>query len=171
MVSIHSPQEMREEMHQEGLSVWLYRIERDDQRLNVPDERISSTQARKPPLPLRLHYLITPVTFGAATGGSPGVEQQVLGRAMQALHSQPVLRGIDLANTDFEGTDVELHIRLETLALDELSLVWEALEGSFQLAISYEVSVVNIDAALEPRRVAPVDIALPEVAIRVGEFA
>jgi hypothetical protein len=170
IVSINSPQEMREDMQQEGLSVWLYRIERDEQRLNIPDERISSTLTRKAPLPLRLHYLMTPVTFGGTTGGSPNIEQQVLGRTMQALHTKPILRGIDLVNTDFEGSDVELHIRLETLALDELSRVWEALEGSFQLAISYEVGVVNIDVATQPRQVAPVEIVLPEMAIRVGEL-
>lgn len=171
VVSINSPQEMREDMQQEGLSVWLYRIERDDQRLNLPDERISGTLLRKPPLPLRLHYLLTPVTFGGATGGAPGVEQRVLGRAMQALHTRSILHGMDLANSDFEGTDTELHIRLETLALDELSRVWEALEGSFQLAVSYEVSVVNIDVAAEPAQVTPVAIVLPEVALRVGEPA
>jgi len=53
--------------------------------------------------------------------------------------------------------------------LDELSRFWEALEGSFQLAVSYEVSVVNIDIALEPIRVAPVEIAMPEMAVIVGE--
>jgi hypothetical protein len=78
------------------------------------------------------------------------------------------LRGTDFANTDLEGTDTELHVHLETLILDELSRVWDALEGSFQLAVSYEVSVVNVDAALEPDRIAPVEIALPETALIVG---
>ena len=36
VVSINSPHEMREEMKQEGLSVWLYRIDRDEMRLNFP---------------------------------------------------------------------------------------------------------------------------------------
>jgi hypothetical protein len=169
VVSLNSPHEMREDMKQEGLSVWLYRIERDDTRLNVPDERVAPDQLRRPPIPLRLHYLMTPVTFNSGAGGSPDIEQKVLGRVVQALHTRPILRGAALDNTDLEGTDAELHLHFEALGLDELSRVWEALEGSFQLAVSYEVTVVNIDADIEPARVPPVTIALPEHAVIVGE--
>src|SRR5215469_4614856 len=77
VVSINSPHEMREEMKQEGLSVWLYRIVRDDMRLNLPDEWISRTLLSRPPLPLRLHYLMTPVTFKGTGGGMPDVEQKI----------------------------------------------------------------------------------------------
>jgi hypothetical protein len=165
VVSLNSPREMREDLQQEGLSVWLYRIVRDETRLNIPDERLPGDLLRPPPLPLRLHFLMTPVTFSGPGGGGPDVEQQILGRLMQTLHTHAVLRGIDLVGTDLEGTETEIHAHLETLALDELSRVWEAIEGSFQLAVSYELSVVNIDAALEPRRIAPVRIALPEFAL------
>jgi hypothetical protein len=169
IVSINSPYELREEVKKEGLSIWLYRVERDDMRLNRPDERLAENLLRRPPLPLRLHYLMTPVTFSSAAGGSPDVNQKVLGCVLQALHTHPILRGIDLKDTDLEGTDTELHPRLETLTLDELSRVWEALEGSFQLAMSYEVSVVNIDVSSEPLRIAPVEIALPAYGAIVGE--
>ena len=169
VVSINSPREMREEADQEGLSIWLYRIERDDQRLNIPDERIAPNLVRRPPLPLRLHYLMTPVTFKGGHGGAPDIEQKVMGRVMQALHTRPILRGSDLNGTDFEGTETQLHIRPETLTLDETSRVWEALEGSFQLTVSYEVSVVNIAVITEPTLVAPVDVVLPDVVAIVGE--
>jgi hypothetical protein len=168
VVSINSPHEMRVEMKQEGLSVWLYRIVRDDMRLNLTDERISRTLLSRPPLPLRLHYLITPVTFKGTGGGMPDFEQKMMGRVLQALHTKPILTGTDLADTDLEGTDAELHVHLETLALDELSRVWEALEGSFQLAVPYEITVVNIDADLQPKRVVPVEIMLPEIALIAG---
>lgn len=169
VVSINSPHELREEVKKEGLSVWLYRVVRDEMRLNRPDEYVGPDQVRRPPLPLRLHYLMTPVTFSGPAGGSPDIEQKVLGRVIQALHTKAILQGIDLKNTDLEGSGAELHVRLESLALDELSRVWEALEGSFQLAVSYEVSVVNIEIATEPVHVAPVDIALPEYAVIAGE--
>jgi hypothetical protein len=165
VVVLNSPHELREEVKQEGLSVWLYRIERDETRLNLPDERLPGNLLRPPPLPLRLHFLMTPVTFKGIGGAAPDVEQLMLGRVMQALHTRPILRGADLQNTDLEGTDAQLHVRLEALALDELSRVWEALEGSFTLAVSYEVTVVNVDVSLEPRRVSPVLVALPESSI------
>ncbi|MBR0820211.1 DUF4255 domain-containing protein [Bradyrhizobium liaoningense] len=167
VVTLNSPQEMREDMKQEGLAVWLYRIERDAMRMNRPPERIASDLLRPPPLPLHLHYLMAPVTF-KGTGGSPDIEQKILGRVIQALHSKPILQGVDFKDTDLEGTDAEVHVHLEALGLDEMSRFWEALEGSFQLAVSYEVAVVNIDPALEPIRVAPVEIAMPELAVIVG---
>ena len=167
-VSLLSPQEMRSQLRAEGLSVWLYRIDRDDMRLNQPDRRLSATLIQTPPLPLRLHYLMTPVTFKGGAGGSPEVEQKIMGRVLQALHSKPILEGVDLDGTDLEGTEAELHLRMEGLGLDEVSRVWEALEGSFQLCVSYEVSLVNVDPDLEPRQVAPVALALPEIALTVG---
>ncbi|MGE5851508.1 MAG: DUF4255 domain-containing protein [Deltaproteobacteria bacterium] len=158
VVSLATPQEMNEKPA-EGLSVWLYRIIRDDQRLNDPPVRISPTELRPPPLPVRLHYLMTPVTNEQT--GDPETEQLILGKVLQLFHSQPVLAGADL-QAEFAGTEVELRVRLEPLMLEEITRVWEALDGSYQLSVSYEVSVVNIMPELEPEQVSPVTISMPE---------
>jgi hypothetical protein len=63
---------------------------------------------------------------------------------------------------------VELKVRLEPLTLEEITRVWEALEGSYQLSVSYEVSIVNIMPELEPERISPVDIAMPEYGLIVS---
>lgn len=168
VVSLNSPQEMREDMKQEGLAVWLYRVERDPMRLNRPPERLPGDLLRQPPLPLHLHYLMAPVTFKGPGGGAPDIEQQILGRVMQALHGKPILKGADFDGTGLEGSDAEMQVHLEAVGLDELSRLWEALEGSFQLAVSYEIALVNIDSDLEPARVSPVEIALPQVGLMVG---
>ena len=99
VVSLNTPQEMTEKPA-EGLSVWLYRIIRDDQRLNDPPIRISATELQPPPLPLRLHYLMTPVTNEQT--GDPETEQLILGKVLQLFHSHPVLRGADL-QAEFSG--------------------------------------------------------------------
>lgn len=158
VVSLTTPHEMTQKPA-EGLSVWLYRIIRDDQRLNDPPRRLNATQLEPPPLPVRLHYLITPVTNERA--GNPETEQLILGKVLQLFHSHPVLRGTDL-QAEFSGTDVELNIRLEPMPLEEITRVWEALEGSYQLSVSYEVSVVNIMPEQEPERVSPVEVVMPE---------
>ena len=164
VVSLNNPHEMTEKPS-EGLSVWLYRIIRDDQRLNDPPVRLSATELQPPPLPLRLHYLMTPVTNSAT--GNPDTEQLILGKVMQLLHGAAVLRGADL-KAEFSGTEVELHIRLEPLGLDEITRIWEALEGSYQLSVSYEVSIVDIMVDREPERLTPVEVVMPEYGLIVS---
>ncbi len=159
VVTLNTPKEMTRN-NSEGLSVWLYRIIRDEERLNAPPEWIGPNGVRRPPLPLRLHYLITPITRVQSQTG-PETEQVILGKILQTFYDHPTLRGTDLQG-DFSGTESELNVRLETLSLEEITRVWDALEGSYQLSISYEVSVVNIASAMEPERVSPVLAALPE---------
>ncbi len=162
VVSLATPEEMQDQPA-EGLSVWLYRVLRDDQRANDPPTRVDRDRLMPPPLPLRLHYLLTPIT-GPGQGNAPDVEQLILGKVMQCLHTRPVLRGSDL-RAEFEGTGTVLHVRLESLGLDEITRVWDALDASYQLSVSYEVSVVNIDAEVMPEHVVPVEVALPAYGI------
>jgi hypothetical protein len=164
-VSLNTPKEMADN-HVQGLSIWLYRLVRDEERLNAPPQRLDPEMLLRPPLPLRLHYLMTPITAERAQNAV--TEQEILGKVLQLFHDQPSLRGT-LLQDELAGTDVELNIRLESMSLDETSRVWEALEGSYQLSVSYEVSVVEIASALEPEHVRPIRIALPEYGLIVGE--
>ena len=165
-VRLQTPSEMTESNSDEGISFWLYRVVRDEERLNEPARRVSPTQLRPPPLPVRLHYLATPITT-RANAGDPDTEQYALGKLMQLLHSKPRFRGADLRG-QFAGTHVELFVRLEALSLDEITRVWEGLNGAYQLSVSYEVSFVDIDAALEPDAVTPVLVSLPEIGTATG---
>lgn len=163
-VRLNTPFEMQDQNH-EGVSVWLYRIIRDESRLNDPPTRPTSTTIMQPPLPLRLHYLVTPIT-SRANDGDPDTEQYLMGKILQLFSSHPVLRGADL-KVELAGTDAELHVRLESLTLEEMSRVWEALEGSYQLSVSYEVALVNIESAIEPDSIVPVTTVLPQYAVKV----
>ena len=160
-VQLQTPSEVTQNAAAEGISLWLYRVVRDEERLNDPPRRISPTQLRPPPLPVKLHYLVTPLT-NRTNQGDPDTEQYALGKVMQLLHSKPKFRGADLKG-QFAGTDLEFFIRLETLTLDEITRVWEGLNGEYQLSVSYEVSFVDIDAALEPESLTPVLVSLPEI--------
>jgi hypothetical protein len=164
VVSLNTPEEMNEKPA-EGVSIWLYRVVRDEQRLNDPPVRLSPTEVQPPPLPLKLHYLITPVT--SEKFGDPETEQIILGKVLQLFYSHPVMRGSDL-QAEFSGTDVVLKVRLEPMSLEEITRVWDALLGSYQLSVSYEVSVVNITPDLEPERVSPVEVVMPEHGLIVG---
>jgi hypothetical protein len=165
IISLNSPQEMVD-ANAQGISVWLYRVVRDEERVNAPPERVTPGEVRPTPLPLRLHYLVTPIrTLGTAFGAES--EQVFLGKVLQAFYDHPLIRGTDLQD-DFTATAVELTVRLETLGLDQISLVWEALEGSYQLSVSYEVTVVYINSERELAAISPVEVALTDYGVIVG---
>lgn len=160
-VSLETPREM-EAAGRQGLSVWLYRVVRDESRLNDPPVRQTMSNGDvllvPPPMPLRLHYLLTPIS-----PTSPDVEQRVLGRAIQLFHTFPIVSGAML-RAELAGTNSELHVHLEALALEEITRVWEALEGSYQLSVSYEVTLVNIHSAADPYRQGFVESVQPQAA-------
>jgi hypothetical protein len=141
VVSLATPDEMGRR-REAGLSIWLYRVIRDDMTLNRMEERTGFDTFRRVPLPLRLHYLMTPM-LAASAAQAPETEQHILGAVLQTFHDHAMLAGSDLAG-DFAATDTELQVRLESLALDEITRIWDSLERSYQLSVSYEVSVVEI---------------------------
>jgi hypothetical protein len=164
LVSLATPEEMA--ANQQGLSVWLYRVARDDQRLNDPPVVRPLGGGRvevvPPPLPLRLHYLMTPLA-----PSNPDTEQRILGRVLQALHSRPILAGGALQG-DLAGTDAELHVHLEAMSLDEVARVWEALQRSYQLSVSYEVTIANIDSIALAQPGSLVESVRPDFAVTAG---
>jgi len=165
IVSVRNSEEMSER-NEQGLSMWLYRVTRDEDRLNDPPERLSPFLERQPPLPLRLHYLFTPVV-DPTTANNAEVEQSVLGKVLQSLYGHPLFKGADLAG-DFIGTQTEIRARMEPMSLEDITRVWNALEQPYHLSISYEVTLVRIDSE-EFDPVSPVLIAEPKFAVIVGE--
>jgi hypothetical protein len=162
-VSLATPDGM-ESAAEMGLSMWLYRLIRDDQTLNQPPRRIDGTKIRHQPLPLRAHYLMTPIITGNAGIPAPEAEQLIVGRTLQTFHDEPLITDPDLAGS-YQGSGIQLAVRLETLGLDETSRIWEGLERSYQLSVSYEVAIVVIGSAREPIAVTPVSIAEARLAI------
>lgn len=164
-VSLATPSEMATGSRQ-GISLWLYRVERDDERYNDPPiiRTLSNGQVEviPAPLPVRLHYLLTPLA-----SNSPDTAQRILGRALQLFHATPTVAGA-LLRAELAASDAELHVHLESMGLEEITRVWEALEGSYQLSVSYEVTVANIASAVEPARVSLVESVRPEVGVLVG---
>jgi len=165
-IFLNSPQEMVDN-NQQGVSLWLYRVAKDGERANDPMERLGRSQFRRRPLPLSLQYLVTPIVPAKNNKEATGTEQIILGKVLQVFHDHPILGGAELQD-DFTGTDLELNIHLETLSIDDFSRVFDALEASFQLSLSYQVSLVMIDSEHEPLNPSPVQTALPEYGLQVG---
>lgn len=142
-IELLSPREMQDNNEVLGVSVWLYRVTRMADMLNEPPQRITATQIVRSPLPILLYYLVTPVAT------DPLTRHALMGKVLQVLNDHSILRGADLQGI-LQGTTDQLRVVLETLSLEDLSLVWDALSEPYQLSVSYLVQVVCIDSALEP---------------------
>ena len=56
-------------------------------------------------------------------------------------------------------------MHLESLGLEQTARVWEALEGSYQLCVSYEVSLARIELDTDPARFSPVESVRTDTAL------
>jgi hypothetical protein len=160
ILTLNNPQELAETEH-EGVSVWLYLVERDAETLNRPAQRPSRDHLLRRPLPLRLHYLITPMVDHERRKQAGELEQLILGKILQVFHDEASLAGARLVNT-LSGQPLEFFVRLEPLSLEQITRVWDALEQPYQLCVSYEVSVVPIDSAQAAALIVPVDSVLAD---------
>jgi hypothetical protein len=140
IVSLSNPQEMLEN-NLEGLSVWLYRVVRDEELLNAPAVRETGGM-RMPPLPVRMHLLVTPLRTADVVNG-PELEQVILGKVLHSLYDHACFRGADLQG-DLAGTASEFHVRLEPMTLEDITRVWTALDAPYELSVSYELTLARI---------------------------
>ena len=149
-VDLRSPKEMREE-DITGISLWLYRVSRNEHVMNQAPLRVAADQIARHALPMNLYYLITPFT------SDPEDEQALLGRVLQTLNDHSTLRGSDLQDSLFGGIE-ELRVTLEQLTLEELTRIWHSLQEPYQLSVTYVVQLISIESAHAPVRLPPVQV-------------
>lgn len=144
VVSLATPDGMAS-LNQTGVSIWLYRLVRDDQRLNQAPRRLPPDLLRPVPLPLRLHYLITPFMRGGGGDPAPETDQQVLGVILRTFHDRPLISGAALAGS-LAGTDREIGVRFESTDLEEVARVWDTLDEPYRTSLCYEVGLVEVES-------------------------
>jgi Pvc16 N-terminal domain len=116
------------------LNWFLYRISPNAAYWNMEPPATGWRTARgRPPLALRLQYLLTAYPASVTDGGDQ--EQFALGEGDPATSA--------LAKPLVEP----LRISLDTLDLDALSKLWTATTQPLRLSVGYEVSLVVVDAA------------------------
>jgi hypothetical protein len=124
------------------LTVTLYEIVEDGPSRNRPDTRRANGQSvtiGKPPMALRLRYLMTP--FGA----DPASVQRMVGKAMQVLYDDSILDGLQLRG-GLAGSADTLKVTLAPMTLEERTRVWWAIQKPYRLSLNYEVRVVNLES-------------------------
>lgn len=147
-VFLTSPKEMQQNT-QTGISIWLYRITRNEFLLNEPRPRPINGQVSRAPMPVNLHYLITPLMT------DPRDEQMLLGLVLQVFNDHATLRGSDLKDA-LTDSDEELRLSFEAPSLEDLTRIWGALQEPYQASLTYLVQVLNITSDHEPEFAASV---------------
>ena len=133
------------------MSLWLYQVLPNEHLRNSPfvrkpDPDVANNDDAQfyPPLVLNLFYLLTPSIQTDGGGANDQIaDLRLLGRAMQILHDQSILR-MDSRQTP--GQADELHLSLATRNIEELAEVWEAMQQPYRLSVCYEVRVVRIES-------------------------
>lgn len=145
------------------LSLWLYRVRRFDDLENAPPRIGADGRLRRAPLPLVLHYLLTPLANDELN------RHRLLGAAMQALHDHARI-GPEFLRPALQGeADGPLGIHLEQQSFEDSSRIWHALHSPYQLSVSYFAQYVPIEATRSLADGAPVLDTSARYAAIVGE--
>lgn len=143
LISLESPAEHQENSSDPTLlSVYLYRITENPYMKNRMPVEGTGGQVRKPPMSLDLYYLITPLLK------APRDQQIVLGKVLQVLYDRSTMEGTDLSGTLATSGEV-VRVVFNTVPLQEVSWVWQALETPYRLSVTYTVRVTLLDSTQE----------------------
>jgi hypothetical protein len=118
------------------LALSLYAVEEHPHLRNRP-LRSSSTGYVRPPLALRLRYLMT-------YNGTHAEAQSRLARVIAVLHTTPII-GRPMMPTALADQVETITVRLTSPSADERNQIWSALGRSARLALFYEVDVAPVD--------------------------
>lgn len=142
------------------LLVLLYRVD-IDKAMRASWSAVGSGEGRGR-LALNLHYLLLP------SGADAVAEQRILGRALQALESQPVLSGpllLDAAGLPEDeprwSAQDAIHLGIEELSTEALMRIFDTLPVDYRICVPYCARVVRIDAPRPPARLPVLDAQLP----------
>jgi hypothetical protein len=125
------------------LSFFLYQINENAHLKNENMLEMSSGAQRYPPLALNLYYLMTAYASARET------EHQIIGRAMQILHDNAVIRG-SLLQGSLASTFEEVIVAINMLSLDDMNKLWSLFSSKpYRLSVTYRVSTALIDSTRE----------------------
>lgn len=148
-------------------SLYLFHLEIDKFLRNqkmLPDP-VSERQFRKPPLPLQLRYLLTPL------GDDEPTNHLVIGRVLQHFHDNPVfstLSGVPVGNS-FGGASREIRVRPDMLSLEQLTQMWSAFSAPYRASIAFLVEIIAIDSGQPPVEIVRAAEVIPAIGLMRGQ--
>jgi hypothetical protein len=131
----------------EGITLYLYRVEVNTTRRNLPPRIDSDGQRYRASLPIDLHYLLIPWAKTAAR------QQSLLGWGMRVLEDTPILPATLLnyhaSEADTFRLNEAVELVSEPLSLQEIVNIWDAFKPNLQLSVAYVARMIMIDSQVE----------------------
>ncbi len=137
-----------------GVNLYLYHVLLPAERHALPAEPFGRPVDR-PGDQLHLRYLLTPLARRPDDGGADAGDEAhlMLGLAMEALRTTPVLRGADVPASDAGASSADdqspafgqATIALQSAGVDEMARLWESGRAGYRLSVAYEVRVALAD--------------------------
>lgn len=119
------------------ISLYLYRVTvNEHSRQQRPSRAPNAVPA---PLSLDLHILVS------AWAGTALEEQVTMAWAMRQLHLHPLLDASSLSPEPGWDADEVIQIVPAELSTEDLMRIWDALEPSYRLSVSYIARTVRLD--------------------------
>ena len=147
-------------------SLFLYHLDIDAHLRNqrpLPDAS-RDDRFHRPPLPLQLRYIFTPVRDEATN-------QLLLGRVLQHFHDFPSFASLDdtpIGNSRGAASP-ELRVVPDLLPVEQLTQLWNAFSVPYRTAISLLVEVIAVDSGLPPEQRRRVEDLLPGIGQKAEE--
>jgi len=130
------------------ITLYLYRITVNEHSRQT--RRAGAVADGFVPLGLDLHYLLS------AWAANPLDEQVTLAWAMRQLHQYPVLDASSLSpEAGWVGDEVVQIIPAE-LSTEDVMRIWDALDPSYRVSVSYVARLVRIDPDQDAEQIRPV---------------
>ncbi|MDQ6829299.1 MAG: DUF4255 domain-containing protein [Gemmatimonadota bacterium] len=120
------------------LSIFLYRID-FNKTMRAAWSAVGSQDGRGH-LPLDLHYMLTPWAT------DPEFEHRIIGRAMQALETTPILSGPLLTPGGSWAPGEGIQVTLEDVPTEWVMRTFDSLPTDFKLSVAYVARVTRIDS-------------------------
>lgn len=134
------------------LNWFLYRVAPNPAYQNMEPPRTGWPAARgRPPLALRLSYLLTAFPASATNGGDQEQFAHAgIAAAMRGLHENAIIgEGESLLSALAKPLVEPLRISMQDLDLEAISKIWTAVSKPLRLSVGYEVSLVVVDSTQE----------------------
>jgi uncharacterized protein DUF4255 len=133
-----------------GISLYLYRVQVNTSRRNLPPSVAPDGKRFRPPLPLDLYYMMT------VWGQTAEVQQRLLGWAMRELENTPILPS-SLLNHYVPEVDTfrpaeTVELICETISLQDMNTLWDGFKTNKtnqHVSVTYVARMLLIESNVE----------------------